>query len=145
MTHKLSPIVAGPIEAEIIRLDAPISFWGGVDNLTGCIIDQSHPQLGCSLSDRCVVIPAIRGSGGTPGSLAFLIKQGLGPAGIILGKPDVNVMVGVVVATKLYDIACPIFTATPNQFSAFETGQSVIVTADGLATFIGSPPKRTKT
>lgn len=127
----LCAIIAGSVDAQILRLDAPISFWGGVDNLTGHIIDQSHPQCGDSLAGRCVVVPHIRGSGGTPGSLAFLIKQGLGPAGIIIGKPDVNVMVGVMVAAKLYNASCPIFHASAHHLTLFETGIEIRITAEG--------------
>ncbi len=33
-------------EGEALVLDAPISFWGGVDAGTGRIADVRHPQCG---------------------------------------------------------------------------------------------------
>ena len=37
-------LVEGVIDGEIIRLDEPLSFWGGFDAKTGRVIDRSHPQ-----------------------------------------------------------------------------------------------------
>ena len=131
MMAGLTPIVAGVVEAAILCLDAPISFWGGVDNLSGRIIDQSHPQCGLSVAGLCVVVPMIRGSGGTPGSLAFMLKQGFGPAAIIAGKPDINVMTGVTVAQQLYGTNCPVFLADQSQLDSFQSGQTVSVDIAG--------------
>lgn len=137
MTSKsnLSPIVAGTVEAKVLKLDAPISFWGNIDNLSGRIVDRSHPQFGQTVARCCVVVPMVRGSGGTPGTLAFLLKQGLGPAGIIAGMPDINVMTGIVMAHQLYGVACPFFLADAAQMADLLSGGTVTIDPDGCYKF----------
>ena len=51
---------------------------------TGRVIDRSHPQCGTLIGGYCLVVPTIRGSGGTPGNLAMTLKLGVGPAGIVI-------------------------------------------------------------
>ena len=49
--ESLVPITPGAVSAKLLRLDAPISFWGGVDWATGRIIDRSHPQNATPATD----------------------------------------------------------------------------------------------
>jgi predicted aconitase len=37
-------LVPGAASGPILRLDEPLSFWGGLDSATGTIIDRLHPQ-----------------------------------------------------------------------------------------------------
>jgi predicted aconitase with swiveling domain len=101
-------LFAGEAEADILRLDEPLSFWGGFDPLTGVILDNNHPQKGQHLTGRALVMPATRGSGGTPGGVAEAIRNGSAPAAIIMREGDINVMVGAAVAQELYGLTCPI-------------------------------------
>ena len=39
-------LVAGEARGEVLKLDEPLSFWGGVDPETGEITDLRHPQSG---------------------------------------------------------------------------------------------------
>ncbi|MBT7613377.1 MAG: DUF126 domain-containing protein, partial [Rhodospirillaceae bacterium] len=98
----LKSLVEGTASAPVLVLDAPISFWGGIDYLTGLIQDRSHPQNGKSIAGTCLVVSNIRGSGGTPGVLADTLRRGCGPAAIVIGYPDINTMTGIVVANRLY-------------------------------------------
>ena len=66
-------LFAGEAEADVLRLDEPLSFWGGFDPLTGVMLDNNHPQKGLHLSRKALVMPATRGSGGTPGGVAEAI------------------------------------------------------------------------
>ena len=43
-------------------LDAPISFWGGVDPKTGVIADVRHPQHGESIAGKVLCLPGTIGS-----------------------------------------------------------------------------------
>ena len=134
MSRALSPIIPGAVNATVMRLEAPISFWGGVDYETGTIIDVTHPQRSQCIGGHCLVIPSIRGSGGTPGNLADTIRRGCGPAGIVLGYPDINVMVGIKVANKLYDRLCPLFVCTPAQLDEFRSGERANILETGAYT-----------
>ena len=127
----LEPVLGGPIEAPALVLEASISFWGGVDYETGLVIDKSHPQEGSSITGTCLIVPMIRGSGSTVGSLTDLLRRGLGPAGIVIGYPDINVMTGLKVAAHLYGAVCPLFLADAEQLAEFRSGAAVQVSADG--------------
>ena len=43
-------LVPGAASGPILRLDEPLSFWGGLDSATGTIIDRLHPQRGAMRS-----------------------------------------------------------------------------------------------
>ena len=55
-------IVPGIAESEILFSDVGLSFWGGVDALTGEVIDRHHPLSGQSLAGRILALPTSRGS-----------------------------------------------------------------------------------
>ena len=42
-------LVNGKANGEVLKLDDPLSFWGGVDPQTGEITDLRHPQGGMSV------------------------------------------------------------------------------------------------
>jgi predicted aconitase with swiveling domain len=104
-------LVAGSAEGELLVLEEPVSFWGGVDPTTGRIVDPRHPQVDLLLGGRIMAIPHARGSSGTSSALAELLRTGLGPAGIVLGAMDSMFTVGSLVAARLYGVACPIVLA----------------------------------
>ena len=108
-------LFAGQVSAKVLKLDSPISFWGGVDQYTGVIIDHTHPQQGVCVTDKVLIVPMIRGSGGTPGSLATLLKLGKAPAALVLNHACMNVLTAVMVGEKLYGKRCPVFLALAEQ------------------------------
>ena len=87
-----------------LHLDAPLSFWGGLDPATGEIIDAHHPQHGENIAGRRLVMPGTRGSTSSPGVLVEAIRLGNGPAEIVLPQPDLTVHAAVSVARRLYGI-----------------------------------------
>jgi hypothetical protein len=101
-------LVEGTATGDLLRLDAPISLWGGLDSETGLIIDRSHPQFGASMSGAIVVMPHGRGSSSSSSVLAEALRIGTGPAGFILATPDSILVVGSLVAGRLYGKSCPI-------------------------------------
>ena len=121
----------GSVEAAAIRLDGPLSFWGGFDPESGLIIDQAHPQVGESLAGRVVVLPGSRGSSGTPGVLAESIRRETGPAGLIVRKADINLTAGAVVAAALYDRQCPIVLLDDVSFVEVGSWTEIAITSDG--------------
>ena len=109
----------------VLRLDEPLSFWGGLDPATGTIIDQAHPQTGASMTGRVVAMPGSRGSSGTPGVLGEAIRAGVGPAALVITKADVNLLAGVMVADALYDIVCPVLLVDTTTLDGLRTGDTV--------------------
>ncbi|MDG2261755.1 MAG: DUF126 domain-containing protein [Actinomycetota bacterium] len=122
----------GSVEAEAIVLDEELSFWGGFDPATGTILDISHPQRGASLSGKVVVMPASRGSAGTPGALGESLRIGTGPAGIVLLERDINIAVGAMVVASLYDSHCPVVVVNEGDYNTIDAGDQVIISADGV-------------
>lgn len=107
------PLVPGDAVGEILRLDAPLSFWGGVDSSTGRVVDVHHPQCGVCLAGRVVVLPAARGSSSSSSVLLECVRAGTAPAAILLGRPDPILAVGAVVAQELYDRGPAVLVADP--------------------------------
>jgi hypothetical protein len=101
-------LVEGMATGDLLRLDAPISLWGGLDPETGLIIDRSHPQFGESMTGAIVAMPHGRGSSSSSSVLAEALRIGTGPAGFILATPDSILVVGSLVAGQLYGKSCPI-------------------------------------
>ena len=122
---------AGDGVGPVLRLDDALSFWGGLDPATGTIIDRAHPQVGESIAGAIVAMPGSRGSSGTPGVLGEALRRGVGPAAIIVTKPDVNLLAGAIVAGALYDVPCPIVLVTIDEFAALRTGDRVSIAAGG--------------
>jgi uncharacterized protein len=94
-----------------LRLDQPLSFWGGLDPTTGRIIDRWHPQLNANVAGRVLMMPASRGSSSGSAALAEAIRTGVAPAAILLLERDLIVIVGAMAAAELYAIACPVVLA----------------------------------
>ena len=92
----------------MVVLDAPLSFWGGMDAASGEVIDRRHPQSGASLAGAVVVMPSGRGSSSSSSVLAESVRAAAAPAAIVLARPDPIVALGVLVARELYGAAPPV-------------------------------------
>ena len=120
---------AGSVTAPVLVLDEALSIWGGLDPKTGRILDRQHPQSGAVMAGSIVAMPGSRGSSGTPGVLGEALRNGVGPLGLILTKPDINLIAGAVVAEALYGCSCPVTVVSSDEFDALRTG-SVVTLGD---------------
>jgi hypothetical protein len=100
--------IVGTAEAAALVLTEPLSFWGGIDVVTGRVIDRYLPDLGTCVSGRILVMPGARGSSSASSILAESLRRGTAPAGIVLAEPDPILIVGALVACELYRLSCPI-------------------------------------
>jgi predicted aconitase with swiveling domain len=121
----------GRAEGEAMVLDESLSFWGGFDARTGTIVDQHHPQRGSCVAGRFLILSESRGSAGTPAGIAEAIRAGVGPVGIALGKADVNVAVGAMVAAALYGVDVPVLVIGDEERARVHTGDRVESDLDG--------------
>ena len=128
MTEPASVLVPGTATGEVLALDDPLSFWGGLDPATGRLIDAHHPQAGASLTGTVLVMPAGRGSSSSSYVLAEAIRAGTAPAAIVLGEPDAIVALGAIVAGELYGIEVPV-VVVPGAGDDLVGGRSVTVHA----------------
>lgn len=95
------PLIEGVGEGPLLRLAAPISFWGGVDPQTARITDPRHPDYDVCLSDAVVWIPSTIGSSSSSSVLLELIRLGIAPAALLLGRADPILSLGAVVAREM--------------------------------------------
>ena len=79
-------LVAGKANGEVLKLDEPLSFWGGVDPQTGEITDLRHPQGGLSVKGKVLMMPFGRGSSSGSSVIAEGIRSGSGPADYVSAK-----------------------------------------------------------
>jgi len=113
-----------------LRLDEPLSFWGGLDPATGRIIDRWHPQLDANVAGRVLMMPAGRGSSSGSAALAEAIRIGVGPAAILLLERDPIVVVGAMAAAELYAIACPVVLARCEDWTELAAAQRLGISAE---------------
>ena len=128
----LRPLVRGAANGKILLLQAPLSFWGGLDPATGCIIDRRHPQCGACVTGRMLVMSGGRGSSSSSTVLAEAIRLGTAPAAIILAESDPIVVLGAVVAEILYDHTVPVVTLEHLRIDDFHDGQHVSIDNESI-------------
>lgn len=104
-------LVPGEAEGELLFLEEPLSFWGGLDPATGLIIDAHHPQHGVPVTGRILSLPGGRGSSSSSTVLAEALRLGTGPAGLILERVDPILVTGALVAARIYGTMCPVVVA----------------------------------
>jgi predicted aconitase with swiveling domain len=127
------PLIPGEAEGIALVLDEPISFWGGVDPETGCIIDQRHPQLGECVTGKMLVMPCGRGSSSSSSVLAECVRAGTAPSAILLAEPDQILVLGALVAHELYGRIVPIIVLGHERLRLITVGARVGIRDIGLA------------
>jgi len=91
-------VVEGHVIGEALVSSMPISFLGGVDSLTGRVVERGHDLEGRCLAGRVLCFP--HGKGSTVGSYVLLAlkKRGLAPLAIVNEVADQIVVVGAIIA-----------------------------------------------
>lgn len=108
-------------------LEAPLSFWGGLDPATGLIIDQRHPQCGVSVTGRVLVMPGGRGSSSSSSILAEAIRAGTAPVAIALSEADLIITLGALVAAEMYGHFVPIAVIPGTLYGTIATGDLITI------------------
>jgi predicted aconitase with swiveling domain len=124
----------GTGSGDLLVLDEPLSFWGGV-SADGTVIDRHHPHCGQSLTGRVLVMSTGRGSSSSSSVLAELIRAGRAPAAIVLAEDDTIIVLGAVVAAEVYGIEMPVLRLDPADLTAL-TGEAA---ATVRAPAVGGP------
>lgn len=100
-TIKARILIEGQAQGPLLKLSEDISLWGGVDPLTGMIIDTRHPQHGRRIAGKILAMHRSIGSSSGSSILLELLKRGCGPLGIVLVEADFIVTLGVLVAREM--------------------------------------------
>ncbi len=122
-------LVPGVATGPILKLDEPLSFWGGLDPATGTIIDRWHPQAGANVAGAILMMPAGRGSSSGSATLAEALRLGNGPAAILMLERDAIVVVGAMIAAELYGLACPVAVADGRDWEALAVAARLAIDA----------------
>lgn len=147
--HALS-ILPGEASGEIIATTEPISFWGGVDPATGCVIDVHHPLAGQCLVGRILVMPGTRGSCTGSGVLLDMVLNQRAPAALVFAEAEDVVTLGALIAAEMFGKTLPVLRLTRDAFDALaQAGSARIGTdaieADGLSIPVHPPATSTLT
>ncbi len=103
-----------------------LSFWGGVDPVSGKVIDERHPLCGRRITDTILAIPSGRGSCTASQIVLELVLNRTAPRAIVLRDRDAVVAVGALVAREFFDATPPLILACTD-FDALEALDGEIV------------------
>ena len=136
--------VAGEGRGAALVTDQPLSFWGGLDPVSGEVIDRHHPLCGQVVTGRVLVLPHGRGSCSASGVLLEAIRNGSGPAAILTSRVDPIIGLGSILADELYGRPLPVVVLPGPVDGTIVTGDLVAVMADGriLVERSGESPTR---
>jgi uncharacterized protein len=127
-------LLPGAGRGRVLRLAAPISFWGGVDPASGRVIDARHPDRGALIAGRVLCLPAMIGSSSASAVLLELLRGGLAPAALILGETDAILALGVVVAREMGYPTIPVLGLDRDGQALLPQGALVSIARDGTIT-----------
>jgi len=107
--HATEVLLEGEAHGELLRLDRPISFWGGIDPRTGRIIDPRHPQHNSYIGGKVLAMERVVGSSSGSSIMMELLAIGRAPAGLITTETDAILTLGVIVGREMGYGSLPVF------------------------------------
>ena len=98
MILKGRKVVGGVVEGVALVSVEPVSFYGGVDPITGCITEPGHCCCGENVTGKVFVFPT--GKGSTVGSYVMyrMKKLGTAPIAIINQETEAILATGCVIS-----------------------------------------------
>jgi len=118
-------VVGGYAEGEALVTKDTISGWGGINPLTGTIIELRHELYGQSFKDKVLVFPGAKGSSGWSSYFHTARIAGTAPRAMIFNIMTTKAALGAVVTHA------PAVTALDQDpLEVIETGDWVKVDAD---------------
>lgn len=118
----------GAVRGRALRLEGPISFWGGVCPQTARIIQAGHPQHNFIVTNKILIIPNVIGSSSSSAVMLELLHREIGPSGVIMGQRDAILPIGVLAAQQMGWRAIPMFFL---RSPPFKTGENLQLAAGG--------------
>jgi predicted aconitase with swiveling domain len=90
-------VVGGVAEGEALVTRETISGWGGVDAMTGTVIESRHELKGRSFAGKVLVFPGAKGSSGWSVVFHMARLAGKAPLAMIFNVMTTKVALGAVV------------------------------------------------
>ncbi|GGF01790.1 hypothetical protein GCM10011611_04120 [Aliidongia dinghuensis] len=129
---KAEAILPGTAAGPVLRLDGPLSFWGGVDPATGTLTDPRSPHHGVPIGGAVLMVPETRGSSSSSAVMLELLAAGRAPAALVLGRGDAIVGLGILVAREMGWPTIPLLVLPAADQAGFADGERVTITTDGI-------------
>jgi predicted aconitase with swiveling domain len=118
-------VVGGAAEGEALVTRDTISGWGGVNPMTGVIVETRHELRGQSFKDKILVFPGAKGSSGWSAVFHMSRLAGTAPKAMLFNEMTTKVALGAVV------MRCPAVTELDQDpLDIIETGDWIRVDAD---------------
>ncbi len=118
MSWQAEVLIDGEARGAVLRFDAPVSFWGGIDPVTSKVTLAGHPQQGQAIAGTVLVIPRLIGSSSSSSVLLELLYRGNAPKALILGAGDAILPVAGVVAGQMDWPVVPILVLADPPFAS---------------------------
>ena len=128
MNWRAEVLVRGRARGAVLRLEAPLSFWGGISPATSEVVLAGHPQCGDRTAGLILVVPRPIGSSSSASVILDLLYRKLAPGALILGVREAILPIGVIVARQMGWNSIPVLVmADP----PFRTGDRLRIHDDG--------------
>jgi hypothetical protein len=118
----------------LLYSDTALSFWGGVNPVTGEVIDRHHPLSGNIITGQVLAIPSGRGSCTGSSVLMEVILNGHGPAALVLEQPDEILALGAIVAEFVFGRQLPVVSVGAQAFAQLRNARWVSLQTNGELT-----------
>jgi predicted aconitase with swiveling domain len=90
-------VVGGYAEGEALVTRDTLSGWGGINPLTGTVIETRHPLRGHSFKDKILVFPGAKGSSGWSAAFHVTRVTGTAPKALVFNEMTTKIALGAVV------------------------------------------------
>jgi predicted aconitase with swiveling domain len=118
-------VVGGYAEGEALVTNDTISGWGGINPMTGTVIETRHELRGQTFKDKILVFPGAKGSSGWSAAFHLTRLTGTAPKAFVFNEMTTKIALGAVVM-RIPSVTD--FDQDPLQ--VIETGDWVIVDGD---------------
>lgn len=118
-------VVGGCAEGEALVTHDTISGWGGIDPMTGTVIETHHELRGVSFKDKVLVFPGAKGSSGWSAAFHLARIAGSAPKAMVFNVMTTKIALGAVVTR-----APSVTDLDQDPLGVIETGDWVKVDGD---------------
>lgn len=125
-------VLPGAAVGPLLRLEGPISFWGGIDPDSGAVSDPRHPQHGQSIRGTVLVLPSTIGSSSSSAIMLELLRNGNAPAALVLGNVDAIMTLGVIVGQEMGYGSIPVMALEPAEIARLPNGGEASLDETGV-------------
>ena len=90
-------VVGGYAEGEALVTSDTISGWGGINPMTGTVIETRHELRGQTFKDKILVFPGAKGSSGWSAAFHLTRLTGTAPKAFVFNEMTTKIALGAVV------------------------------------------------